>query len=96
MLHGDKSYKKVPQYEENELRPNQRNPDDKEDRNSSERKALKFAQGNMMVHDYNDYSEYPACSPASANWTPGLPSRAKNKAGDEGHATIQPGIPRVR
>lgn len=93
MLYGDRSYKKVPQYEENELRPNQRNPlrHDGDDRG-----VLDQAMGYMPIQDYNDSSDYPSRSPASASFTPGLPSRSKSKKGDEGNITIQPGIPRVR
>lgn len=91
MLYGDRSYKKVPEYQENELRPNQRNPSDRE---GEGREILKYAQPNMMVQDFNDTSDYPSRSPARATWTPGLPSRAKKKPGDEGASTIQVGIRR--
>lgn len=88
MLYGDRSYKKVPQYDKNELRPNQRTPLSKD---GEGRGMLDYAQGNMMIQDYGDHEDR---SPASATWTPGLPSRSKSKPGDEGEATIQPGIRR--
>lgn len=90
---ADREWRKVPDYQSNELRPNQRNP---LSRDGEGREGMKYAQGVMSVGDFNDNSDYPAQSPASATWTPGLPSRSKSKAGDEGHITLQPGIPRVR
>ncbi len=91
---ADGKLDKLPDYEKNDLRPRQRNP---LDRMGEGRDVLKYAQGNMMVHEYrNDAPNYPSTAPASATFTPGLPSPAKERSGDEGTITIQLGIPRVR
>jgi hypothetical protein len=91
---ADGKLDKLPDYEKNDLRPSQRNP---LDRIGEERDGLRYAQGNMMVQEFRgDAPNYPSTAPASAQFTPGLPTPAKDRDGDEGTITIQFGIPRVR
>jgi hypothetical protein len=73
----------------NALRPNQRNPEPKYGR-----PVLDLAQGNQMVGDHGAPNGWPAQSPASAQFTPGLPGEGQSKKKDPGDSTIQPGIRR--
>lgn len=72
------------------LKPNNRNPEDRYGR-----PALVNAHPNMMVGDFGAPPGWPAQSPASAKFTPGMPGEGKaNKKKDTGESTIQFGIPR--
>ena len=91
---ADGNLDKLPDYDQNELRPRARNP---LERDGEGRSGLRYAQGIMAVHEYrSDAPNYPSDAPASATFTPGLPKPGKDKEGDEGTITIQLGIPRVR
>jgi hypothetical protein len=86
-------FKKLPVPGHDDLRPGQR---DESTKYGAGRSMLNFADGNRMVHDFGSPPGWPAQSPASAQYTPGLRKNPKEGETDPAAATIQPGIPRVR
>jgi hypothetical protein len=75
-----------------DMRPSARHP---EDREGDGRDGLKYATGSVdFCQDFRSDSSTVSTSPASARFTPGMPTRKPRESKDEG-IEIQMGIPRT-
>jgi len=74
-----------------DMRPSARDPEEYRGR-----EVLKFCVPNRMVHDFGSPQDMPAGAPASARFTPGLPTRRPRADEDTtgGAENIQPGVRR--